>query len=216
MCATRFIPAILLLAAAGTLQAGLLTNGSFEQNAITASPWYARSFSSLPGWTQYADGVDVIHNNYVQSPSVLTDAQDGVQFLDMNQASLNGGVYQVVTVTPGTTYRLTLYVADWASNGVDAQVTYSLYNPGDNTTLNSAVFGAPVSGQWYLRTLEATATSSQLGVRIYGSYATQAGAGVDNVSLDVASPEPSTAALAGIAIAATAATIRSRRKAART
>lgn len=40
----------------------------------------------VPGWTQFADGVDLVHNNYDQPGlPVLVDASDGVQFLDMNQ-----------------------------------------------------------------------------------------------------------------------------------
>jgi hypothetical protein len=58
-----------ILAGASSVQANLLTNGSFEAVAVTAAdtcggfPFCLRSFSSTTGWTQFGDGVDLIHNN---------------------------------------------------------------------------------------------------------------------------------------------------------
>ena len=72
--------------------ANLLTNSSFEAVDASAPPYYIRSFASTPGWTQFLDGVDLIHNNYTQGPAVLVHASDGVQFLDMNQAGVLGGL----------------------------------------------------------------------------------------------------------------------------
>lgn len=193
---------LLIFSTASILQAGLLTNGSFEENAITSAPWYARSLTSLPGWTQYGDGVDVVHDNYTQAPTVLANPQDGLQFIDMNQAGTNGGIRQVVAATAGQRYRLTLYAANWAQNGLDARVTYSLYDPGTSNIISTASFGpATVGGVWNLLTLEGVAASSQIGVQIYGSYATQAGMGIDNVDLQLAAPEPATLAVAGVALA---------------
>lgn len=82
--------AVLAAVSLGTAHANLLVNGSFEAVSAQASPFYLRSFASTPGWTQYANGVDLIHNNYTQGPAVLVDASDGVQFLDMNQAGKAG------------------------------------------------------------------------------------------------------------------------------
>ena len=59
-----------LFAALGSADAGpvnLLVNGSFEDRVVTAadtclgSPWCVRSFASTPGWTQFADGVDLVN-----------------------------------------------------------------------------------------------------------------------------------------------------------
>lgn len=187
----------ILLAAAGCMigglaQANLLTNPSFEAVSATEPSWFVRSFSSTPGWTQYADGVDLIHNNYTQGPPVLVDASHGVQFLDMNQAVAGaiGGLYQVVAVTAGTSYTLSVDVTTWATNGVGGTVGYELYNPADNAVLATGSFTESVTNStWDTRTLTATATGSSLGVRIYGVVATQAGMGVDNAEL-VATPVP--------------------------
>ena len=86
-----------LSAASSAHAANLLTNGSFEAVDASASPFFIRSFASTPGWTQFLDGVDLIHNNYTQPPPipVLVHASDGVQFLDMNQTGSLGGLFQV-------------------------------------------------------------------------------------------------------------------------
>lgn len=63
---TLQLSALLLLTSAAALNAGLLTNGSFEAVDASASPFTIRSFSSTPGWTQTGNGVDLIHNTYTQ------------------------------------------------------------------------------------------------------------------------------------------------------
>lgn len=74
---------VLLLAGATLPAASLLTNGSFEAVDASASPCYVRSFASTPGWTQYLDGVHLVHNNYTQANNlaVLVSDSDAVQFL---------------------------------------------------------------------------------------------------------------------------------------
>ena len=170
--------------------ANLLINGSFEANQLTAADscqvfaWCERSFSSTPGWTQILDGVDLINNNYQQnSAPVLVHASDGVQFLDMNQAGVLGGIEQVVTVNVGTNYRLTLDACAWATNSVPGTIGYELYDPASSAVLNSGSFTDSVGGTWVTRTLEAVALSSSIGVRIQGLAANQAGMGLDHVVL---------------------------------
>jgi len=168
----------------------LLINGSFEANQLTAadngcgSAWCERSFSSTPGWTQILDGVDLINNNYQQaSAPVLVHASDGVQFLDMNQAGVLGGIEQVVTVNVGTNYRLTLDTCAWATNSVPGTIGYELYDPASSAVLDSGSFTDSVGGTWVTRTLEAVAISSSIGVRIQGLAANAAGMGLDHVVL---------------------------------
>jgi hypothetical protein len=173
--------ATMLGALAAPAHANLLTNGSFEAFQITGAPWFARSFSSTPGWTQYGDGVDLIHNNYTQGPAVLVDASDGVQFLDMNQAGAIGGLFQVVGATAGTTYNLSLDATAWATNARGGTIGYQLYDPTSNAVLAGGSFTDPTGGTWVRRTLSAAATSNQMGL--------------DNVVLNAAVPEPASWAL---------------------
>jgi hypothetical protein len=207
MKALRLFSATVLLlnaAAAALPAASLLTNGSFEAVDASASPYFIRSFTSTPGWTQYLDGVDLIHNNYTQGPPVLVSAFDGVQFLDMNQAGSLGGLYQQVAATAGTTYRLTLETAAWAQNSIGGTIGYDLYDPSSATTLATGSYTDRVGGTWISRQLDAVATGNQIGVRIYGVVATQAGIGLDNVGLQALganTPEPGTFGLLTLACA---------------
>lgn len=194
------ICAAALLTSAGAASASsLLQNGSFEEIEVTGSPWVVRSLTSLPGWTQYNDGVDLVHNNYAQGPAVLVAAEDGVQFLDMNQAGQNGGIFQEVSVTAGSTYQLTLFTSGWATNGLDTSIQYQLYDPTSGTVLANGS-NANTQGVWTEREVSGVAISNSLGVRIFNTYASQAGSGLDNVQLtDIsAAPEPGTVALLGL------------------
>jgi hypothetical protein len=185
---------LLLTPVVARAQVNLLTNPSFEAVDASAAPFYIRNFSSTPGWTQLLDGVDLIHNNYTQGPAVLVDASDGVQFLDMNQAGAIGGIQQVVSALTGTTYRLTLDTTAWATNSIGGIIGYQLFDPTSAAILAQGSFTDSVGGAWVTRTLDAVAASNQIGVRIQGIQAAQAGMGLDNVRLSVAAaaPEPST------------------------
>jgi len=178
------------------VHANLLSNPSFEAVDASAAPFYIRSFASTPGWTQFLDGVDLIHNSYTQGPAVLVSASDGVQYLDMNQAgaSLNGGLFQTVAATLGTVYKLSLDTTAWSTNSIGGKLGYELYDPATNTVLASGDYTDSVGGAWVTRTLSAAATSNSIGVRIQSLFATQAAMGLDNVVL-TAVPEPGTWAL---------------------
>lgn len=193
---TRSLVLLSLLTGASGVQANLLTNGSFEAVGITASdtcqgvPFCIRSFSSTPGWTQIGNGVDLIHNNYTQGPAVLVDASDGVQFLDMNQAGALGGIEQIVSASSGMLYQLDLDSVAWATNAIGGTLGYAVFDPSSSAILASGSFTDSIGGTWITRSLQATAISSQIGVRIQGLAATQAGMGLDNVALNAVTPVP--------------------------
>ena len=89
----------------------------------------------------------------------------------MNQTGLLGGIFQVVAVTAGTSYRLDLDTCAWATNGLGGTIGYQLYDPSSNVTLAQGQFSDSVGGIWMDKTLTATATSSQIGVKIQGIFA---------------------------------------------
>jgi hypothetical protein len=100
-----------------------------------------RSFASTPGWTQILDGVDPIQNNYQNDFAagvVLVRASDGVNYGDMNQAGILGGLEEVVAATSGATYVLTLDTCGWVNNSVPGTIGYELYDPASSMTLASA------------------------------------------------------------------------------
>jgi hypothetical protein len=188
---SALMAATTLLIGSPDAKANLLINPSFEAVDASASPYFIRSFSSTPGWTQFLDGVDLINNNFTQPPLVpvlVSGASDGVNYLDMNQLNLLGGIYQVVSATIGDQYLLTLDSAAWATNSIGGTLGYELYDPLTSNLLNSGTFTDNVGGVWNQRSLLATATSSSIGVRIQGLVATQAGMGLDNVSLTLQGP----------------------------
>ena len=200
--------AAMALGMMGTAQAAnLLTNGSFEAQLVTAAdisclgaPWCIRSFGSTPGWTQFNDGVDLVHNNYTQPLPipVLVDASDGVNFLDMNQANLLGGIFQTVVATAGQRFNLSLDTTAWVANGLGGVLGYELFDPGSNAVLASGSYQDNSGGAWITRSLSAVATSSSIGVRIQALASTQAGPGLDNVILTAVPggvPEPASWAL---------------------
>lgn len=203
--------------------ANLLANGSFEARVVTATdtclgaPWCVRSSASTPGWTQFGDGVDLLHNNYTQAPGfdVLLDASDGVNFLDMNQAGSLGGIFQVVSATAGQLFQLSLDTAAWSINARGGTLGYALYDPLSGQTLASGSYTDPTGGVWITRTLSAAAISNQIGVRIQALNSTQAGPGLDNVILTASIvpagvPEPATWAMMMIGFGAIGAGLRGR------
>ena len=199
---------LLIPVAPARAQVNLLVNPSFEAFDASAPPFFIRSSGNTPGWIQFGDGVDLIHNSYTQPPPipVLVDASDGVQFLDMNQAFFLGGVEQVVSALTGVTYRLELDTAAWAQNSIGGTLGYQLFDPTSSAILAQGSFTDNVGGTWVLRSLDATAIGPQIGVRIQGLVDTQAGMGLDNVRLNAvntAAPEPGALALltSGIGIA---------------
>ena len=203
---TSAVAMALLVSSMGSAQAAtnLLVNGSFELPALTAAdtcdggtPWCLKGVLNTPNWTQFGNGVTLIHNNYLggANPPILVLASQGVQYLDMNQfAPALGGITQVVATTSGQQYLLSLDASAWATNAVGASVGYELYDPSSTAVLASGSFVAAVGGVWTTRRLVATATSASLGVRIQALFAPQAAMGIDNVVL-TAVPEPQTAAL---------------------
>lgn len=177
---------------AGVARGNLLVNGSFEANDASASPFFLRYSGStsgqLTGWNTILDGVDLIHNNYTQPPTVLVDAQEGSQFLDMNASGALGGIYQDVVVVPGQVYTLSIYGSKWATNS-GGSIIYSLIDPADGSVQGSAVMDLSSSTGWVFGSFDSRAGSGVFRVQVEATSATQAGPALDDVRL-VAVPEP--------------------------
>ncbi|MHB1155614.1 MAG: DUF642 domain-containing protein [Phycisphaerales bacterium] len=183
---------ILCATLASTARANLLLNGDFEADPVTSPNWYIRDGVHPSNWTQFGDGVDLIHTNYGQIP-----AQSGSQYLDLNQENPNnllGGIRQDVAVTPGQSYELSLWSSRWGFNA-NGTIRYSLMDVSSNQTLATDTY--TVTPDWVNRTLQATATGSTLRVQIQSIVSQQAAPGLDNVSLTLV-PEPASVALLAV------------------
>jgi hypothetical protein len=86
----------------------LIANGSFERPVIGAvwspnankNPWLTLSGQGLPGWTVNSATVDVQSG---EAPAAFTGVPDGVQVLDLNNATIS----QSVATAPNYKYRVT-------------------------------------------------------------------------------------------------------------
>jgi hypothetical protein len=88
------------LAAVSARADELITNGSFEDPAITAGNWYI--YNSIDGW-QGLDQIEVRNN-------VAGTAFDGVNFVELD-ADYNSSMFQVVSTTADQDYKLSFYYA---------------------------------------------------------------------------------------------------------
>jgi choice-of-anchor C domain-containing protein len=86
------------------VQAALLTNPSFEQPVVNNPDfnYYYAGNSAITGWTIVGGSVDVLSTNW--------KAHEGNQSVDLSGVT-PGGLYQDVSTTPGTTYRLGFWLA---------------------------------------------------------------------------------------------------------
>ncbi len=219
-----FCIALFILAAVGgnPIQAGIVTNGSFESDTITNGTGW-QLFPSLTGWT-----VDTV----LSAPGVTsTELQNGVagtafsgsQFVELDSTG-SSFIYQDLTTTPGQQYFLT-----WAfsprpqySNCVGTPQPancqpsggQSITEDGTENHLRvlagvpgslAVVYDGSASGiglfnaSWIVNTVNFTATNTTTRVE-FGDAGTSDGYGsfLDGVNADIVSaPEPGTVFMIG-------------------
>ena len=165
----------------------LVSNGSFEANAVPPLSFFILNNGAVPGWT--LNSQLEIRNNAVGT------AQDGVNFAELDAYS-NNSISQVLSTVASTTYDLSFYYSNrtgtsLATNGLSYDIgagavilpALALNNTGNNV--------------WSLFTVSFTASSASTtltltGLGISDSY----GSSLDNVSVTASAvPEPETYAL---------------------
>ena len=159
----------------------LVTNGSFETPTAPSWPgWTTRwGGSSFTGWSVGGNGID-IHRAEFGTP---WNVPDGAQALDLN-ANSTGNITQTLATTPGTTYRVSFYMA---ANIACGPGTYKL-----GVSFAGQVLGTPTYSRagksfanmgWMSHTYLVTATSSSTALRFYSLSGSSCGPAIDVVSV---------------------------------
>ena len=196
-----------------SLQANVITNGSFESPLVPAGGWtdYASGSTAIPGWTVVgaAGGVSIVSGTDVQLCCAFP-AEDGAQYLDLTGDGTNAveGVEQTFSTTIGTNYTLTFWVGnvDNPSAGFGTASTVNVKLGGLNGTLLDSVTNSvnnSTTQTWQMFTTSFTASGSTTAVDfLNGDPGNDNTNGLDNVSINSTSavPEPSSVALLGSAL----------------
>jgi hypothetical protein len=163
--------------------ANLVTNGSFEANAMPSGSWSI--FSNLTGWTG-APNIELRDN-------VAGVAYDGLNFVELDTTG-NSGMFQDIATTAGAHYALSFAYSPRPGTGNTNDI-----NVLWNGSLVQALAGTNAGGanHWSVYTLDVVGgagATSRLAFNAAGisdSY----GGSLDAVSLTSAVPEPQTYAL---------------------
>lgn len=199
------------------VQANLLLNGGFEDPVLASGT--AQNFVSGQaiggGWTVLGNpdtNVVLVQTAYIETPSGFLqqfNAQEGLNSLDLTGASNQGlsvGVRQTVVTTPGLAYTLSFFVgrATPDSGALDpyanpATVDLSIDGGAQMSFTNSDITDGIINWKQFSYAFTATGLSTTIDF-FNGTLEGTNEAGLDNVSLVAAVPEPSTLALLSLSM----------------
>jgi hypothetical protein len=203
-----FIAGTLLLANS-SIRADLIQNGSFE-NPDIGNPFYLSATAgstSIAGWSVSGSGdvalVDAAGTAATPPgyPS-FAPAQDGQNYLDLSGATntAHATIFQDFQTVVGESYLLKFYIG--ASNQNTPGATINVALNGTGSLLNT--YTAPTSTtvlNWGYRSVSFLADSTTTRLSFHDTSSTDDNTSfVDNVSVLVAVPEPSTWAGAAMVV----------------
>ena len=180
---------------AGAASAAGVVNGSFETGGpgdagLGGFSTLGGGSTSINGWTVTGDSVDWI-NGYWQGA-------DGTHSVDLNGVGV-GGVEQLISTTPGKTYKLSFSLSGNPDNGSDTKTM--LVSAGQGVGSYSYAFTTPPNSRGSMNWVDDSLTFTASGPSTLISFQSTTtgnccwGPALDNVSLS-AVPEPTTWAMA--------------------
>ncbi len=181
--------------------ANLLSNGDFEDPAITAQTSESISSGTVTSWTWAGSG----GSEYLQNGSDgSVDPQSGNQWISWgNSGYIGGSLAQSFITSSGTTYTVSYWLNDYVAVDAAQQVTVSVNNAG----MTSQTANMPSGFGWTEHTFDFTATSLSTTLTFFDASSLSAGNdanwALDNVSVDAtaaAIPEPGTMGILATAL----------------
>jgi len=196
MIRTLKVAIVFMAALSATPASAQIVNGSFEVPVVPIGSFtnYPGGSTAINGWTVVGIDVGVINGTFMSS-GITFQAQDGNQWIDLTGFNTNSplnGVTQSVPTLIGTQYLLSFYVGS-ATDGTfffPATVDLSIDGGSRMSFLNP---NAPTDMlDWMLFTVPFTAQNSMTTLTFFnGSDSINRSTALDNISLAVAVPEPS-------------------------
>ena len=190
-----------------SLQANLITNGSFETPVVPAGGFtnYLTGSTLITGWTVVGPEASIVSGTFSQGCCTFP-AEDGSQWLDLTGDGSNAveGVQQTVATSPGTQYTLSFWVGNvYDPAGIFGTTSTVDVRLGGNTgTLlgaftNSNTTTGTQTWEQFTTTFTATGSSTTIDF-LNADPVTDNSNGLDNISLTASPtgvPEPGTLSL---------------------